>query len=173
MTPRVALFALVLLAPLTAQARSLAGAGLSYGADINQAGLNVGYLVELPDTSLRVGGIGTVFFPSDERDETGFDISTTLVTADLVVQWRLLDRDPVYLYLTGGLHLDFARASFTFDDPNRSAPADNEWGLGVLAGGGADFDLGFSGLFIEAAMVGTSGAFSQLLVHSGLRIWFN
>lgn len=158
--------------PTTAFARTVVGGGLSFGTEIGQAGLHFNYYEELGDTPWRVGAQGTFFFPTDERDDTGFDFSNLLTTGSINLQYRFFERDPAFLYATLGAHFDYLRRSFEFDDPERSASAQNEFGAGARMGVGIDIDIKFSGLFVEAAWVASSGDFSQIVAHSGLRFWF-
>lgn len=162
----------LLLAPGLASARSVAGGGLSFGTEIGQAGLHASFYEELGASGWRVGGQGTFFFPNDERDDTGFDFSSVLATADLNLQYTFFSRDPAYLYATAGLHFDYVRTRFEFDDPERASFVDDDFGFGASFGLGLDVDIGFSGLFVEAAYVATGSDFSQAVAHSGLRFWF-
>ena len=155
------------------KASSIVGGGLAYGSEINQPGLNLGYFLELGDTPLRAGVQTTVFFPSEEEDPTGFDQRDFLLSSQLNVQWRFFERDPAFLYLTTGLHFDFIRSRFRFDDPSRESESESDFGLGAAFGAGADIDIGFSGLYVEANAIAVSGGFSQLVVASGLRFWLD
>lgn len=155
----------------TAEASSIAGGGLAYGSEINQPGLNLGCFVELGDTPFRTGAQTTVFFPREEEDPTGFDQRDFLLSTQLNFQWRFFQRDPAFLYLTSGLHFDFIRSRFRFDDPTRESESESDFGLGAAFGAGADIDIGFSGLYVEANAVAVSGGFSQLVVAAGLRFW--
>ncbi|MEO1174204.1 MAG: hypothetical protein AAFX94_19465 [Myxococcota bacterium] len=156
-----------------ALAGSVSGAGLAFGTEIEQAGFNFGYFLELDDSPWRVGGQLTPFFPNTVRDPTGFDTTTFLLSGELNAQRRIIDSDPAYVYLTGGLHLDFARSSFDFDDPDRENEAESDFGIGVSAGFGVDIDIGFSGIYLETSYVAVTGGFSQLVGVLGMRFWFS
>ncbi len=145
---------------------------MSFGTEIGQPGLHASFYEELGDSPWRVGGQGTFYFPNDERDDTGFDFSSLLVTAEVNVQYTFSSREPAYLYGTAGLHFDFIRTRFDFDDPTRASFSESDFGIGASLGLGLDIDIGFSGLFVEAAYVASSSDFSQLVAHTGLRFWF-
>lgn len=163
----------ILLVSSPARPASIIGGGLAYGSDIGQPGFRLEYFEEFHDSPWRIGAQLTPFFPRSSRENAGFETTTFQLSSELNLQRMLLQHHPTFVYVTTGLHLDYSRSSFAFDDPERPEASDSAFDLGLAAGLGVELDVMFSGLYGEVSYAAVSGGLSQLFLALGLRFYFH
>lgn len=155
-----------------AAAGPIGGVGLSFGTDIKRPGLSLNAWKPLTD-SIRLGGEVTAFFPQSDDENPGFSLDTYLFTADIGASFIAVNAAPFWLYVSAGLHGDWAYSLAYLDpDDGKADVKESEFGIGGYGGAGVEYDVGFAGFFAEARIVISSSEFSQLLATSGLRFWF-
>lgn len=152
--------ALFVFSPKSASAQFQIGA--AYGAD-TEFGINAGFYMPLAAVEgLAVGVDGTYFLPMSE-EASGFEIDTTWWEANLNGRYGFVAEESMGVYGLAGLQ--YASVSVETNVPGFDDATESE--IGINVGVGADFMVGFGGLFLEARYA--IGGFEQFGVYGGLR----
>ena|SRR5690625_3011587 len=130
-----------------------AGAGLSYGTDIEEIGLTVQAYYAFTN-EIRGGGSFTYYFTGDNWNANEFNVD---------VHYLFRNEDGLILYGLGGLNFSTVSVSFM-------GQSNSETDTGLNIGGGVEYDLGSVYLFGEPKF--TIGGFEQLQLTAGVRLRF-
>ncbi len=156
----------IMLLSQTSSAQGIkVGAGLMYGSEIEEIGLQVNGVVDLPVTSLRAAAdIG--FFFVEDSEILGTTIETNLWEANINAHYVFGFVPKANIYALAGLN--FTTVSVDF-----AGVSDSETETGFNLGAGAELPLGPVDFFAEAKMV-FSDAYvdNQFALAGGVRIGF-
>lgn len=162
------LFAVLLsfaIAP-TATAQFSLGAGLAYGTDIEEPGIQIGGTYQLNE-DMRLG-TDIIYWLVGSDSFFGESISFTFVEVNANFNYIFYNNNDLILYGIGTLGIHYASSSFEFEEFASESYSDAELGFGL--GAGLEYDLGGAKLYAEPRFF-LSG-FDQLALAAGLRIPF-
>ena len=159
-----ALFIMLCTQTSTAQGIKV-GAGLMYGSEIEEIGLQINGVVDLPVTSLRAAADVGFFFVED-AEIFGTTIETSVWEANVNAHYVFDFVPKANVYALAGLN-------FTTVSVDVGGTSDSETDTGLNLGAGAELPLGPVDFFAEAKLL-FSDAYvdSQLALTGGVRIGF-
>ncbi len=161
----ILLITVVFFAP-TAKAQSpfLLGGGLVYGTDIEAIGIQVNGVYPLnEEQGINLAGDLTLFFPDDAL---GIDVSLFTINAN--GHYIFTTTETMMAYALAGLNIGFFSFDTGLGDDFFGGGSVSDTEIGLNAGAGAQFDVGFGYAYGEAKLV--LGGFDQLVIGGGIRI---
>lgn len=148
-----------------AQAQFIVGGGLAFGTDIESAGVQAGGVYALnDDRGLRLAADFIFFFPGE--DAPGFDVNVFEI--NLNGHYIFYSEDAVMAYALGGLSIATVSVDVDLGIPGVPSSSVSDTELGINAGAGIEYDLGFGYLYGEAKLV--LGGFDQFVISGGIRV---
>ena len=144
------------------QAQISVGAGLAYGTDIEEIGIQIGGTYVL-DENMRLGA-DLIYYLIGDEEFFGSSFSTTAMEINANFHYIFYNENDLELYGIGALGIHYIKVSI--DDPNfGGSESDSELGLGI--GAGVQYRLGNISLYAEPRFF-LSG-FDQLNLSFGVR----
>lgn len=161
----VSIFALLLamfFVTNPANAQFWAGLGLFYGGDIEAIGIQAnGVYVLDEERGINLAGDLTLYFPDEVP---GVDVSLFTINAN--GHYVFTTTETLMAYAIGGINIAIVEVGVNFGAFGTTSASNTE--IGLNAGAGVEYDIGFGYLFGEAKLV--LGGFSQLVAGGGLRV---
>ncbi|MFK7846047.1 MAG: hypothetical protein AB8G77_12170 [Rhodothermales bacterium] len=147
----------------TANAQFLLGGGLVYGTDIEAIGIQANGVYTLnEEQGINLAGDLTLYFPDEVP---GVDVSLFAINAN--GHYIFTTTETLVAYALAGLNIAVVKIGVDFGEVfGSSSVSDTE--LGINAGAGAQFDVGFGFAYAEAKLV--LGGFDQFVLGGGIRI---
>jgi outer membrane immunogenic protein len=154
-------FVLVLVSVQNTKAQIGLGAGLAYGTEIENLGLQLGatYLI---NENFRAAADIIYYFP---KESVGGTITWNWFEFNANVHYIFFEDDSMNAYAIGGLNYTSWKRERELSPTEKLVTSDNEVGLNL--GIGAMIDIGFANLYGEAKYV--LGNADQLGIAIGLR----
>ncbi|MEM8485915.1 MAG: hypothetical protein AAF564_10225 [Bacteroidota bacterium] len=149
-----------------AQSPFLLGGGLVFGTDIEAIGIQANGVYPLDEErGINLAGDLTLFFPDDAP---GVDVSLFTINAN--GHYIFSTTETLMAYALAGLNIGFFKFEADFGGTGElfgaSSVTDTE--IGLNAGAGVQFDVGFGYAYGEAKLV--LGGFDQLVIGGGVRV---
>jgi outer membrane immunogenic protein len=156
-----AVAAFVLISVQNSQAQIGLGAGLAYGTEIENIGIQLGgtYLI---NENFRAAADIIYYFP---KEEEGGYVKTKWFEFNANVHYIFFNDDSMNAYAIGGLN--YTSLTVEIDIPGFGSASGSDGEVGLNLGVGAMIDIGFSNLYGEAKYV--LGNADQLSIAVGLR----
>lgn len=141
-----------------------AGAGIVYGADLEEIGFQLGGTYSI-NPNFRVGA-DFIYWLIDDEEFLGLIITTTAWELNGNVHYIFYEKRDLILYglATAGLHY----AGVDVENPGVDSASDSESEIAIGIGGGLEYNLGGLKLYAEPRLF-LSGL-DQFAVSAGVRI---
>lgn len=165
------LFFIILLSAMTVSAKDFeegmlsAHAGISYGFDIEELGINAGASYFITE-DMRVGGTFTYWLYGGSEESFGYEVSTNAFEINGHYHYIFYNESDFVIYGVGALGLHITSVSVDYPGGSESE-SDTEVALGL--GAGFEYSIGNLSIFAEPKYF-ISG-FDQLKLNAGVRFY--